>query len=169
MPLSINVGLSRKRSVDYQSQGQSINITAELDQALLARPAELQQQIAGLYQRAQHALDQAATNTDDAPASAERGNGHAQSTSNGKTNGRKNGRDTGPATAAPARTIGQTTSEPPLTASQQRAILSICRRQKLDPQTYCQDEFGCQLGELTVREASAIIDSLLNNRKAGAR
>ncbi len=34
MPLSINVGLSRKASRDYQSTGVSINVTAELDQAL---------------------------------------------------------------------------------------------------------------------------------------
>lgn len=38
MPLSINVGLSRKASRDYQSTGVSINVTAELDQTLLARP-----------------------------------------------------------------------------------------------------------------------------------
>jgi hypothetical protein len=42
MPLSINVGLSRKASKDYQSTGTSINIVAELDQALLAKPDELQ-------------------------------------------------------------------------------------------------------------------------------
>jgi hypothetical protein len=45
MPLSINVGLSRKASKDYQSTGVSINVTAELDQALLAKPDELQQQV----------------------------------------------------------------------------------------------------------------------------
>ena len=164
MPISVNVGLSRKSSVDYQSQGQSINITAELDQSLLAKPQELQQQIAGLYQQAQDALDRAGDTT---PANHANGsNGSRVSTA---VNGRKNGHNTGPAATAPPRANGKTTSEPSLTASQERAILSICRRQKLDPQTYCQDEFGCQLGELTVREASAIIDSLLNNRKAGAR
>src|SRR5208282_3705820 len=48
MPLSINVGLSRKASKDYQSTGVSINVTAELDQALLARPDQLQKQIGDL-------------------------------------------------------------------------------------------------------------------------
>ena len=38
MPLTIDVGLSRKASKDYQSTGTSINLTAELDQALLPRP-----------------------------------------------------------------------------------------------------------------------------------
>ena len=49
MPISINVGLSRKASRDYQSTGYSINVTAELDSALLAKPEQLQQQIADLY------------------------------------------------------------------------------------------------------------------------
>ena len=82
-------------------------------------------------------------------------------------NAAANGR-TQPA-AAPSRTNGKSTVEPPLTASQQRAILSICRRQKIDAQTYCQDEFGCGLEALTVREASTVIDSLLSTGKAGAR
>jgi hypothetical protein len=60
MPLSINVGLSRKASRDYQSTGVSINVTAELDQTLLARPDELQRQIGDLYSQAQNALDQQA-------------------------------------------------------------------------------------------------------------
>ena len=39
--LSVNVSLSRKASKDYQSTGVSINVTAELDQSLLARPEQL--------------------------------------------------------------------------------------------------------------------------------
>ena len=49
MPLTINVGLSRKASENFQSTGTSINITAELDQSLLARPDQLQQEIDRLY------------------------------------------------------------------------------------------------------------------------
>ena len=60
MPLSINVGLSRKASRDFQSAGYSINVTAELDQSLLARPDELQRQVADLYAQAESALNQAA-------------------------------------------------------------------------------------------------------------
>ncbi len=48
MPLSVNVGLSKKASRDYQSSGVSINVTAELDSALLSWPEELQKQIDGL-------------------------------------------------------------------------------------------------------------------------
>jgi len=48
MPLSVNVGLSRKASKDFQSTGVSINVTAELDQSLLAKPDQLQKQIGDL-------------------------------------------------------------------------------------------------------------------------
>ena len=41
MPLTINVGLSRKASKDYQSTGVSINVTAELDSAFLSKPDQL--------------------------------------------------------------------------------------------------------------------------------
>ena len=43
----------------HQSAGISINVTAELDQALLAKPQELQHQIAELYQQAAQTLDEA--------------------------------------------------------------------------------------------------------------
>ena len=60
MPLAINVGLSRKASRNFQSTGVSLNVTAELDQSLLARPDELQQEIGNLYAQAQQALEQQA-------------------------------------------------------------------------------------------------------------
>ena len=42
MPLIIEVGLSRKSTLDYQSAGVSLNLRAELDQSLLARPRDWQ-------------------------------------------------------------------------------------------------------------------------------
>lgn len=56
MPLSVNVGLSRKSSQNYNSEGCSINLTAELDQSLLTRSDELQQRIDQLYREADQAL-----------------------------------------------------------------------------------------------------------------
>ena len=74
MPLSVNVGLSRKAGRDYQSTGYSINVTAELDSALLAKPEQLQQQIADLYAQAEAALDRQAGESA-APATPSRVNG----------------------------------------------------------------------------------------------
>ena len=57
MPLSVSVGLSRKRSENFQSEGASINISADIDPILLARPVELQLQINSLYEQAEVALE----------------------------------------------------------------------------------------------------------------
>jgi hypothetical protein len=45
MPLTVHVGISRKASANYQSQGLSVNLTADLDQSLLADPPRLQLEI----------------------------------------------------------------------------------------------------------------------------
>ena len=60
MPLTVNVGISRKASANYQSAGLSINLTAELDQSLLADPPRLQSEIDRIYRQAEEALDRKA-------------------------------------------------------------------------------------------------------------
>lgn len=166
MPLSINVGLSRKASRDYQSQGHSINVTAELDQSLLARPGELQAQIADLYHQAQVALDRAAAE----PAHPSPANGAINGQSHGRANGQA-GSHTNGRYARQLQTHNATSSNnqarmvapadgPPLTASQKRAIFSIAHRLGLDPQEVCGDEVGCAIEDLRLRQASELIDLL---------
>lgn len=151
MPLTINVGLSRKASKDYQSSGTSINLTAELDQALLARPDELQSQIGALYQQAEDALARQAsrpasapTGSQDQPNAAHGGNGQGG-------NGRGNGR-----VAA-------------MTQSQSRAIRAIAQRLGIDPATECLRAFGWELNRLSIRDASSVIDHLKALQPAGGR
>jgi hypothetical protein len=60
MPLTVNVGISRKASANYQSAGLSINVTAELDQSLLADGPRLQSEIDRIYRQAEEALDRKA-------------------------------------------------------------------------------------------------------------
>ena len=154
MPLSINVGLSRKASKDYQSTGVSINVTAELDSALLQKPAELQAQIDALYGQAETAIDRqvkayGAGTTPAAPARVNgdrfRGNGHGAATGTNiqhptNSNGHRNGDG--------------------MTASQRKAIEAIARRANIDPEQECHDLFGFALDELTLRQASGFIDHL---------
>jgi hypothetical protein len=145
MPLSVNVGLSRKASRDYQSAGYSINVTAELDQSLLAKPEQLQQQIADLYAQAEAALDRQAGEIPSPAASTVRANGRsATNGTNGhhQTNG--NGHRNGDG----------------MTASQRKAIQAIARRANIDPEQECHDLFGFSLNELTIRQASGFIDHL---------
>ncbi|MCL2647939.1 MAG: hypothetical protein FWD61_13150 [Phycisphaerales bacterium] len=154
MPLSINVGLSRKASKDYQSTGYSINVTAELDQALLAKPGELQAQIDGLYAQAEDAINRQ-VKTQAAGAAPDRrnpinGNGHANGNGYANGNGRTNGNHHGGG----------------VTKSQARAIESIADRAGLDPSQEAHDLFGVSLDELTIKQASELIDHLKSQAPA---
>jgi hypothetical protein len=138
MPLTINVGLSRKASKDYQSTGVSINVTAELDQALLARPVELQGQVDRLYEQAEAALQrQIEQMTAASPPGAVSAGDHGR-------------RQTSSSRVEPGT----------ITVSQKRAIGAIGDRLNLDPAHVASQMFGRQVAELSVREASQLIDEL---------
>jgi len=154
--MSVNVGLSRKASRDYQSTGVSINVTAELDSALLAKPAELQQQVDQLYRQAQEALDRQVSHVAAAtpaprttagprPRTTPNGNGHANG--NGHTNGRSTGGG--------------------MTASQRKAILAIAERLGVDASQEAYDLLGTELDDLAIRQASELIDHLKGMTPAG--
>jgi hypothetical protein len=142
MPLSINVGLSRKASKDYQSTGVSINVTAELDQALLARPDQLQKQIGDLYAQAHHALDGQMNQLSGPNRPASR-----PTSRNNGANG--NGRYSAP-----------------MTASQRRAILAIATRWEFDPDQESRERFGTDFDHLSISEASKLIDHLKASQPA---
>jgi len=155
MPLTINVGLSKKSSHNYQSEGVSINVTAELDQALLGRPEHLQREISGLYHQAEQALEH------QIGPHAQRSPRTRRATSPAPSRGTENGRQSSPSN-------GQRMA----TASQLRALQSICKRSELDLESESHNEFGKASTELDIRQASVLID-LLKQRvptgKAGGR
>jgi len=155
MPLTINVGLSRKASKDYQSSGTSINITAELDQALLARPDDPQRQIGDLYRQAEHAVARQASQPAPTPASSQDLT-HAASGGNG--NGRNGGNGN-----------GGNGHVAPMTQSQLRAIHAIAKRLGIDPADECIRQFGWELNRLSIRDASTVIDHLKSLQPAGGR
>jgi hypothetical protein len=172
MPLSVNVGLSRKRSKDYQSEGVSINLTAELDQSLLARPEELQQQIDGLYQQAEAALDRQVSVTQPQSQSRQQQpqQHRSQPSRNGGYNrnavGNGNGRGNNyPQQQQPPQSngSGNGSGRPnagTMTESQKRAINAIARRLNLDAVYECQQVFGWELDKLSIKQASELIDHL---------
>lgn len=159
MPLSINVGLSRKASKDYQSAGVSITVSAELDQSLLARPEELQAQVANLYAQAEAALEQQAVGMSQPEAPPRAGYGDRRPARNngspargggyGNDYRRSNGNGGG------------------MTDSQRRAIDAIARRLNIDPALEARDVLGSDLEQLTVRQASEFIDHLKAMQPSG--
>lgn len=151
MPLTINVGLSRKTSENYNSNGVSINLTAELDQSLLARPAELQGAVSELYEQAEAALDRQATGRVQEPPRQQithtRSNG---SNGNGQSNGRsQTGRG--------------------MTQSQRKAIHAIAGQLGVDAGDVARHEFGIDLEQASISEASKVIDHLKGLQTSGSR
>ena len=136
MPPSINVGLSRNASKDYQSTRVSINVTAELDQALLARSDQLQEQIRDMYAQAHHALDGQMNSLADSGSP-----GIRPAPKNNGTN------DNGHGSAS-------------MTASQRRAILAIAKRWEIKVDYECHERFATAFNDLSIRQASDLIDHL---------
>ncbi|MCY2924957.1 MAG: hypothetical protein NT031_05875 [Planctomycetota bacterium] len=146
MPMTVNVGLSRKASANYQSTGTSINLTAELDQGLLARPEELQRQVQELYKHAEAALSrQAGDQQPPTPVGKTSANGNGGSIAQGAAGNGRGGNGQNPA---------------PMTQSQSRAINAIASRLGIDPAAECREVFSSDLSRLNVRQASALIDHL---------
>ena len=157
MPLSINVGLSRKASKNYQSTGVSINVMAELDSTLLTKPEQLAQQIAGLYAQAETAIDRqvkayaAATTpaSETFPQTPERTNGNVERYRRIGTHGYdQHHHDNGS-----RHTVS-------MTPSQRRVIHAIAERAGLDATQEAHDIFGVVLDDLTLKQASELISAM---------
>lgn len=142
MPLTINVGLNRKASKDYQSTGASINLTAELDQTLLARPDELQGAVSELYEQAQLALDRQANGGTQEPP--------RQRIAHTRSNGANGNGHTG----------SRTQNGRGMTQSQRKAINAIADQLGVDPVDEARHEFGIDLERASISEASKLIDHL---------
>jgi len=145
--LKLNAGFARKvGEPNYGSRGASVNVELEVESNLIGDADALMNRIRNLFSIAKRAVDAELNGT---PASQE-------------TTSARNGRTT---EGEPARNA---------TVSQLRAIRSICSRQGMDAAQLANEMFRVDdLNELTLREASTLIDHLktepVNGRKAGAR
>ncbi len=136
MPMTVNVGLSRKRSANYNSDGVTISLSAELDQALLTQPSRLQGEVAKLYTQAREAIERESCGEDPAPIAGRVGqhsNGHTRSGSGGVR---------------------------PITPSQTRALHAIASKHHLELDSLCEERFGKRHQEVSIREASELIDHI---------
>ena len=154
--LKLNAGFSRKvGEPNYGSRGASVNVELELESGLVGDADALMNRIRNLFSIAKRAVDAELNGT---PASQDSPN----SQTNRQGNSSQNGRFTD---GEPVRNA---------TVSQLRAIRTICNRQGLDAAQVANEKFQVDdLNELTIREASSLIDHLktepVNGRKAGVR
>lgn len=141
MPLKINVGLSRKvGEANYGSRGASIHIEMEADPALVSDPGKFQQRIRQLFCLVRASLAEELNGTS---------NGAGQAHANGSSNG-------GTETPAAAKPVPR-----PATQSQIKALYALTKAQRVQLVGLLRERFHVARPEdLSIREASALIDSL---------
>ena len=183
MSVKLNIGLSRKvGEARFGSRGASINLEVELDNGVLNDPGLLRDRVQDLYVLARQSVDeelQRPAETGPCEPSHTNGNGHGRishaANGNGPKNGPKNGHANGHSANGRVKNghgpnngnghingTGQGRIEVArATQSQIRAIFAISKRQGLDPHTVINDRYRVhKMEELTIREASALIDDL---------
>ena len=179
MSVKLNIGLSRKvGESNYGSRGASINLEVELDNGVLNDPAQLRDRVSDLYMLARQSVDEELQRPADAGPnehSHENGNGHTRT--NGHVNGNAsngNGHGNAHASNGNGHSNGHSNGQhnrvevARATQSQIRAIFAITKRQGLDPHQVINERFRVhKMEDLTIREASSLIDELKNG--AGAR
>jgi hypothetical protein len=150
--LKLNAGFSRKvGEANYGSRGASVNVELEVESSLVNDPDALTGRIRDLFGLARRAVDDELRNRKP-----------HQDQSGGPDDQRRGHTDNGD---RPVRYA---------TTSQVRAIRAIARQKQLDPDRLANDRFRVNsLEELSVREASTLIDELKNgqatNRTGGGR
>ncbi len=184
MPLIINLGIAKKESKNFNSTGYSINLTAELDSALLCDTYRLQTEIQRIYAQAETALENqmrpvqtAASNSKQiAPAPS-----NTVSVTPAQALGTRTRPQFAPALNGAQQPVTQLVVEPvtttvaapaipmqpslggamrPATDSQHRALRAIAKRLRCDLNFEAHEEFGCLLTDLDLRQASRFIDLL---------
>jgi hypothetical protein len=141
MPLTLNVGLSRKiGEANYSSRGASVNVAMELESALVQEPDKFQARIRQLFGMARSAVEE------------ELRNGHGQTGNSTNNQNGSNGHDSGP----------------PATASQAQALHAIAKKQHLNLEELLRSRFSVGKPEdLLLKQASDLIDEL-NSRRNGS-
>ena len=149
MPMTLNVGLSRKKGEpNYGSRGASVNLELEVDSALVAEPERLRDRIRQLFHLAKEAVDEELTT-----------NGANSMPSNGNGNGNRVDQYRMPGNGQRGQRASNGTRR--ATTSQVKAIHAIGNRNRIDVTRLVQDRFGVQRpDELSIGDASSLIDEL---------
>ncbi len=152
--IKLNAGFSRKvGEPNYGSRGASVNVELELESNLIGDPDALVARIEDLFALAKQSVDAELSENPPKTNHHAHNNRFAKTNGNGNSNGRNNIRKA--------------------TASQVRAIRSICNSQGIDAIQLASEQFNVNsLEQLTIRQASSLIDELKtasnNGRNGGA-
>ena len=145
MPLKLNIGLSRKvGEPNYGSRGASVNLELELESGLLSNPTRLQERIKHLFGMVKVSLAE-----------------ELNSSSHPPIIGAASSRESVPTNQAGATRMA--------TPAQIKALFALARQQGVELTAFLQER--CQVyrpQDLTLRQASTLIDALKNGQTAAA-
>jgi hypothetical protein len=155
--LKLNVGFTKKvGEANYGSRGATVNLELELDSSLAGDAERLRERIKQLFVMAKAAVDEELAGAKSTGPCANGRNG------DDKPHGQTNGNDH----AAGRRRDGTR----PATASQVRALGAIAERQGIELGDKLHASFGVRNpAELTITEASGLIDELKSSTGGGGR
>ena len=142
--LKLNVGFNKKvGEANYGSKGACVGLELEIDSGIIGEPDRLRERIKQLFVIAKTSVEEELHGT----SHAANGRNGAATTGNGHANGYRNGRQRDATRRA--------------TASQARALNLIADRQGVNLAELLRQRFGVdQAGDLSITEASALIDEL---------
>ncbi len=145
--LKIHVTSSKKiGQPDYGSLGATVGLEAELDSNLITDPHALRSRLRQLFDIARAAVD------------AELQGGHTPPSPRPAPNGNDNGGDS-----------QHRNGRRGATDSQLRAIRAIAKRLGIQPENAATELHGCGLDEMTLPQASQLIDHLKSQQSGGVR
>lgn len=150
MPTTVSIGLSKKAGLpDYGSIGASCHVELELDgQILDGDLTRFRQHVQRAYAACREAVEDELARQDSNPPSTQpgvNGNGNHRGNGNGHANGGNGNRQSNGRGA---------------TQSQVRAINAIANRNRIDLAPYLQQHGVQVLADLSIRDASSLIDEL---------
>lgn len=155
MPMKLNVGLSRKicEQNTFRSRGANVNFEIELDSAIVGEPDRLQERIRQMFHLAKNSIDEELrTPTEQSSSQSNNSPNDQYRHSAGLKSGQRQ------AANANGR---RSSSPPPATASQVRALHAIANRHGLNLQAVLLDRFDVDRPDaLTIAEASEMIDEM---------
>jgi hypothetical protein len=167
--LKANVGLSRKVSENYNSNGFSLNLEGEIN-ATLDDPEAVIQRVKELYDLAEEALNQQLDRHQSDSAIASRDDDH-QHPNEGRSNGRPSPTSDHPTPSRNGQRDERSQNGEPATNKQIQFLQTLAKRQKLfgpKLEAFIEETIGrrCTPFDLLKKEAGAIIEAL-NPEEAG--
>lgn len=165
MPVRIVVNRTRKLSKDYNSEAYGLSLDTEYNGDVGADPQAFAEQVNQLFDLIETLLDakvngaRGEKNTTMRTHTSTRSTGNVNSrpTNGGREPHRGNGNDHGNGNGGPRK----------LTYAQEKAIKNMARKLDQDPDRWSQEDHGVPVRELTVKQASQLIDALKHEIEAG--